>query len=93
MDSEQIRALTEWSIKVQASIDAFKYFLGGLVVLGAGIITLLGIIGRSFKDYTAERFKSSDDRCAECTKRNTDEHKNLHSRIDEHIRDHANKNK
>lgn len=93
MDNEQLKALVEWSIKIQASIDTIKYFLVGFGLLGGAVVSLSLVIVRAFKGYTVERLKAVDDKCAECAKRNTDEHKALHGRIDEHIRDHANKNK
>lgn len=91
MQNEQMPNVEQWVIALQASIDTAKYFVIGFVVLCGGVISCVIYIGKTFKEYTAERFKKADDRCDSCAGRNTKEHAKLHGRIDEHIRDHANK--
>ena len=94
MQNEQMPNIEQWAIALQASIDTAKYFLVGAGVLLGGVISLVLYIFRSHKEYTAERFKKSDERCDNCARYNTEEHAKLHGRIDEHIRDHAlNENK
>jgi hypothetical protein len=80
--------LEQWVIALQASIDTAKYFIIGFFVLCGGVISCVIYIGKTFKEYTAERFKNVDKRCTACADHNTEEHAKLHGRIDKHIDDH-----
>ena len=91
MQNEQMPNFEQWAIALQASIDTAKYMFGGFVVLCGGVGALIIYIFKSHKEYTTERFQKSDERCDSCAAHNTEEHAKLHGRIDEHIRDHANK--
>lgn len=80
-------------VQVSDVLMVIGWIAGIVSAVAVLVVSLCLYILREFKNYCAERFANADKRCDKCAEHNTDEHKNLHSRIDEHIRDHANKNK
>lgn len=88
MQNEQMPNVEQWAVALQASIDTAKYFIVGAGLLLGGLVSIVIHVFTSFKEYTAERFKSVDDKCAACANHNTEEHAKLHGRIDKHIDDH-----
>jgi hypothetical protein len=88
---QELQNFEQWRAAVQAAVETAIYMLGGLALMCGVIGALVVYIFRSHKEYTAERFKGVDERCDKCAEHNTAEHAKLHGRLDEHIRDHANK--